>query len=880
MRGGVLQCMHMRKLRFFFAAVFLTLGAPFSASAAGQLVKGSGSAVYYVDDGKRYVFPNEKIYFSWYSGFSDVRAISDDELASYVIGGNVTYKPASRLVKLQSDPRVFAIGAGGRLRWISSEGAARGLYGDDWSKKVDDLSDAFFFAYKEGEPVASKDDFDKEKEASIGSIADDLAAKSGVPVPSEVTAIKSGLWSDPGVWGGTRPGSGSRAIIPFGQKVIYDMESGPTLAVLDVRGTLEFAQDRSLRLASRHIKVSGKMLAGTAVSPFRSDKRLEIALTGAAATSAIDDGLVIDGGTLALYGADVGPAWTRMKAPAEAGSSSVTLSAPVDWPIGSEIVILGEGNEEMETRVLKAIDGSKLSFDRPLEKNHRAEEGLRSEVALLDRNIEIRGVGEGFGSSVRGINHASITLRRVELSSLGRKGIASQHPLMLDGVSNPVLTSSVIKDAGNRCVTLRQTTGADISDNVAVHAYGHCFATEDGAETGNVFSGNLAAHVRGGALPGDGTPAAFLFRNPDNQAERNVAVGTDGFGFWYLLADEATTNAGVRLHPRETRLGSFTDNSARNVAKVGLYVDDGKGSGDYIPESKAVFSGLSSVLNGERGFWIRGVNLEVANAFIAENPIGGTFAAFGAAFKDSNVLGRLEGSIEAKAVRYGFTFDDGPVSVQDVSFAHFKNGASALGFEARNEELPDARSGFSGLSFIDADVWQAPDPETAADAMAIARDLDRGDVVGMNSAFLGSGCELVKGNVRRCPGPYSQLEVALRGATGSKQVVFTELGNDASVTLVPGKAFDGEYAYATVAEGGTYRVETASAPVLDLSYGGGTLPLLVRVPASSGSVVRMDGALLEKRELSELSAGAWTFDASSSEAVLWLRPGDDFELTR
>ncbi|MFA5853770.1 MAG: G8 domain-containing protein [Patescibacteria group bacterium] len=870
----------MRKLRFFVAATFLLFGAPFTASAASSLIKGSSPAVYYVDEGKRYVFPNEKIYFSWYSGFSDVRQVSDEELASYLIGGNVTYKPASRLVKLQSDPRVFAIGAGGRLRWLSSESAARGLYGDDWNKKVDDLSDAFFFAYKEGEPVASAADFDKAGEQAIGSIADDLAARSGTPVSLEATAVKTGLWSDPSVWGGARPASGARVTIPFGQKVTYDMENGPTLKSLDVRGALEFAQDRSMRLASRQITVSGSMSAGSAGAPLRADKRLEIALTGAATTAVADDGLLIDGGTLALYGADVGFAWTRLASPAETGATSIVLVAPVAWPVGSEIAILGASNEEQETRVVKAVDGATLMLDRPLEKIHRAEEGLRSEVALLDRNIEIQGVGNGFGAYVRGINRASIALRNVELSSLGRKGVAGQYPLMLDGVTNPIFASSVVKDAGNRCVTLRQTTGAEISDNVAINVYGHCFATEDGAETNNVFSGNLAARVRGGALPGDGAPAAFLFRHPGNSVERNVAVGADGFGFWYLLSNDATTNAGIRLHPREAKLGSFIDNTARSSAKIGLYVDNGKGSGDYIPESKAVFSGLTSVMSGERGFWIRGVNLEVTDAFLAENPIGGTFAAFGASLKNSKVMGRLEGSSEATSARYGFTFDDGPISVQNVAFSHFTGGASALGFEEKNEELPDARNSFSGLTFTDADAWHAADPETAGDFMAMARDLDAGNVVAMNSVFLGPSCEKMKGNMRRCSSPFAQLEVVLRGGLSNKNVIFTELGNDAAVTLTPGAAFDGEYAYATVAEGGAYRVEIASVPVLDISYNGLTLPLLVRVPSGLGSVVRKDGAVLEKKEVAALTIGSWAYDATTSEAVLWLRPGDDFELTR
>ncbi|WKZ29250.1 MAG: G8 domain-containing protein [Patescibacteria group bacterium] len=870
----------MRKFRFFVVAAFLALGAPFAASAASPLIKGSTPAVYYVDEGKRYVFPNEKVYFSWYAGFSDVRTVSDEELASYLIGGHVTYKPGSRLVKLQSDPRVFAVGAGGRLRWIATETAARDLYGDNWNTKVDDLSDAFFFAYKEGEPVASAADFDMEAEQGVASIADDFAARNGAVSTTDFTAVRTGLWSDPAVWGGARPGAGARVTIPNGQKVTYDLENGPTLKSLDVLGTLEFAQDRSMRLAARQIVVRGAMTAGTPLAPFRADKRLEIALTGAATAPIADDGFIVDGGTLSLHGADVGFSWTRLAAPAAVGATEITLVAPVAWEAGSEIAVLGAGNEEQEVRVIKAVDGATITLDRPLEKTHRAEAGLRSEVALLDRNIEIHGVGNGYGSYVRGINRASMTLRNVELSSLGRKGVSGQHPLLFDGISKPVFASSVVKDAGNRCLTLRQTTGAEISDNVALNAYGHCFATEDGAETGNVFSGNLAARIRPGALLGDETPSAFLFRHPGNEVERNVAVGAAGFGYWYLLANEATTNGGVRLHPREALLGSFADNQARSNGKVGLYIDDGKGRGDYIPGAKATFSGFTSVLNGERGFWIRGVNLEMTNAFIAENPIGGTFAAFGALLRNSTIAGRLPGSASPGPAKYGFTFDDGPISVQDVAFERFEDGASALGFEERSEDLPDARSSFSGLTFTDATPWSAADPVTPGDHMAIVRDLDAGDVVGANSRFFGAECVLEEGNVRRCPGPYAQLEVVLRNGASNRNVVFTELGTGAAVTLAPGPAFDGEYAYATVAENGAYRVESPSVPVMVLSYSGSISPLLVRVPAGLGAAVRVDGETLPGVDLAALAAGSWAYDTATSEAVLWLRPGDEFELTR
>lgn len=163
------------------AASFFGFAA--AAHASDGLVKGSGAAVYYVDADKRYVFPNENVYASWYADFSGVRTISDEELASYQLGGNVTYKPGSALVKLQSDPKVYAVGAGGELRWIASEEAALALYGEGWNRNVVDIPDSDFFNYRVGAPVEEAADFDRASEASVPGIGDDLARRFGIAAP-------------------------------------------------------------------------------------------------------------------------------------------------------------------------------------------------------------------------------------------------------------------------------------------------------------------------------------------------------------------------------------------------------------------------------------------------------------------------------------------------------------------------------------------------------------------------------------------------------------------------------------------------------------------------------------------------------------------------
>ncbi|MFC1598728.1 Ig-like domain-containing protein [Patescibacteria group bacterium] len=127
----------------------------------GDLIKGSMSSVYYLGgDNKRYVFTNEKVFHSWYDGFSGVKTITDQQLASIPLGGNVTYKPGSRLVKVQTNPKVFSVDKGGVFRWMQDEELVVAFYGEDWASQVEDIPDSFFTDYKMGNPVLNWRDYD------------------------------------------------------------------------------------------------------------------------------------------------------------------------------------------------------------------------------------------------------------------------------------------------------------------------------------------------------------------------------------------------------------------------------------------------------------------------------------------------------------------------------------------------------------------------------------------------------------------------------------------------------------------------------------------------------------------------------------------------
>jgi len=149
----------MKKGFIIFMALAMLLSysfvvAPVVKSASdGDLIKGSGSAVYYLNGGKRYVFPNEKTYKTWYPDFSGVVVVSDSELSSYPLGGNVTYRAGTKMVKIDTVPTVYAVEPGGVLRSILSEANAAALYGSTWNKKIDDVPDSFWVNYTVGDDL-------------------------------------------------------------------------------------------------------------------------------------------------------------------------------------------------------------------------------------------------------------------------------------------------------------------------------------------------------------------------------------------------------------------------------------------------------------------------------------------------------------------------------------------------------------------------------------------------------------------------------------------------------------------------------------------------------------------------------------------------------
>ncbi|MCI0572000.1 MAG: G8 domain-containing protein, partial [Myxococcaceae bacterium] len=432
-------------------------------------------------------------------------------------------------------------------------------------------------------------------------------------------------WSDPATWGGAKPQAGAAVTIPHGRRVLLD-EQPPELGQLTIEGELEFAE-QDLELKATSIHVHGGLYVGSAQHPF--SHRAVFTLTG---LQEGERGLHVMGGRLELCGQAPRVLWTRLGDHAEAGVSELTLSYPVDWHPGDELVVAPTdfyGRSMTERMVVAAVSGTRVSLTAPL---HSARWGKlqyvtgagmslepdpsfvppasptptvldeRAEVGNVTRNVVVQGPDDsrwrddGFGADLMVMGEgAQAAIDGVQLLRVGKAGRLGHYPLHLhllsytaDGAeraSGPiVLRRNAVVGSLNRCIVIHGTNGAQVQDNICFDIRGHAVFLEDAVERRNLLERNLVLRVRAPApekrllLHDDevfqGGPSGFWVTNPDNVLRGNVAADAQGNGFWLSFPRRPRgMNTAVPLRPEHLAFGTFEGNVAHSNRAPGLNLD-------------------------------------------------------------------------------------------------------------------------------------------------------------------------------------------------------------------------------------------------------------------------------------------------------------------
>jgi hypothetical protein len=430
--------------------------------------------------------------------------------------------------------------------------------------------------------------------AVLGLVWIGVSVARAEPPAGWVQTARSGDWSDTATWdGGAVPGPLARVHIRPGHIVVYDVKSDRPIRAVHVAGSLTFAPDRDTRLDVGVLKVqpgerpSEDGFDCDAHLPKPDPDRPRPALEVGTPDRPIDAGhtalirlipvegqnpqscpaVICCGGRMDFHGAPLSRTWVKLSAPAQAGDAAVTLSEPVTgWRPGDHIILTATtrqnkiqktfrehvtDNTQTEERVIKSIDGMKVTFDEPLKFNHRAEGVYRGEIANLSRNVIVESAAP---DKARGHTmyhrHSAGAISYAEFRHLGKPGVLGRYSLHFHLCGDTLRGSSVVGasiwDSGNRWLTIHGTNYLVVRDCVGYRSLGHGYFLEDGTEVLNVLDRNLAVQaLTTKPLPQQVLPydhndgSGFWWANSLNTFTRNVAAECDEYGYFFQAVKTA-----------------------------------------------------------------------------------------------------------------------------------------------------------------------------------------------------------------------------------------------------------------------------------------------------------------------------------------------------
>jgi hypothetical protein len=403
------------------------------------------------------------------------------------------------------------------------------------------------------------------------------AADKPAYAPPLLRSARSGLWSAAGTWeGGKVPTAGARVQIRTGHTVNYDLKTNQVIRSIHVAGTLRFPHDRDTQLDVGLIKIQpgedasengfdcdahasepaegqpqSALEVGTPNQPVSPGHTALIRLTYVAGLDKQScPAIVCCGGRMDFHGTPLNRAWVKLGATAKKGATAITLAEPVTgWKKGDRIILTATSyrtykkDQATEDRFIEAIDGTKITLNKPLDVDHLGENLYRGEVANLSRNVIVESADpKGERGHTMYHRYSAGSISYAEFRHLGKEGVLGRYSLHYhlcgDTMRGSYVIGASIWDSKNRWLTIHGTNYLVARDNVGWGSVGHGFFLEDGTEVYNVLDHNLAIGARKGKplpkqmLPFDSNNGAgYWWANSLNTFTRNVAVDNGEYGY-------------------------------------------------------------------------------------------------------------------------------------------------------------------------------------------------------------------------------------------------------------------------------------------------------------------------------------------------------------
>jgi G8 domain len=392
-------------------------------------------------------------------------------------------------------------------------------------------------------------------------------------------------------------------ILPPNTNVLIDSTVGVKLGVVTIPATSQLViSDANVNLDMKGMIVKGRLTVGSETC--RIQNKVSLTFWGERPSDVVTNipspetkGISVDGGTLNLHGKRYYRTWTRLSKTASIGDRVLVLQQEVNWRAGQDIVLvttaMKDSREFHQNEVhtveyvfpkdrLPAGIGSAIQLRSPVKYQHVAIQNYQAEVGLLSRNIVIQGSSTdseptdkdplncslewnygdtkrpcmdqteltGYGAHIMIHRGGKGYLEGVELLRVGQTNVLGRYPVHFHMLGNLCkgcyVKHSAVRRSYYRCVSIHGTHSTIVSENVAFDVSGYCYYLEDGIETRNTISFNLAAfiHMIGPepptgfgqttkiykqsstlTLPADVTASGFYITNVDNNIIGNTASG-------------------------------------------------------------------------------------------------------------------------------------------------------------------------------------------------------------------------------------------------------------------------------------------------------------------------------------------------------------------
>lgn len=398
--------------------------------------------------------------------------------------------------------------------------------------------------------------------------------------------------------------------------------------------------DFPLKVQKIIVAPSGKLTIGTNETPIEKNKKAEIVFVK---NQPGEVGIFVFG-ELSIHGYNIGTTFVELTSDAKPGQEILAVAELVkNWQRQSKILITSPGiHQDFETcteeNEINRIDGIFIYLKEPLECFHQGfnndNEIVSSHVAILDRNIVIKSDELKNRGSVNFFHGSQGEVKYAEFRDLGPKNVLGRYPIhfhhMQDTSRGIEVEGNSVLNSDNRWITIHNSNGIVVKNNVGYNAIGHGFFLEAGNEFDNVFDHNIGIKtLRGNLISSDGQAAVFWSMNPMNSYTNNVAVDGWYYGYDFNIPSlfVVPTDLNEKINLRSLSNLDFENNIAYNNRVAGLKIDRTSLSDESLPAPTITISNFK-VWNEYRkdgsqwGILVRADDVIIRDSKIFDSTIG------------------------------------------------------------------------------------------------------------------------------------------------------------------------------------------------------------------------------------------------------------------